>query len=233
MPLKKTELPRTAEEIAVTELRQAIVRGDLAPGATIKQSQTAQELGLSVIPVREALKTLASEGLVTYQSQRGYAVAELTSESIRSVFDVRNLLETEAERLAVARVGADDVAALRRAVQDQDAAADKGDAEAVIAANRRFHFVLFDLCGNPLLRRYVQQTWDTLEPYRVVSYRRGVARQDMKRHDRIQREHRAIADLLGKGDQEGALRVLAEHRAEGQTSFDDYLADAPTAESRA
>ncbi|MBC3840841.1 GntR family transcriptional regulator [Streptacidiphilus sp. 4-A2] len=66
MALKRTSLPRTAEAVALAELRDAIVRGDLAPGAQIRQSAAAQELGISIIPLREALKTLAGEGIVTY-----------------------------------------------------------------------------------------------------------------------------------------------------------------------
>ena len=95
VPLKRTTLPRTAEEVAIAELREAIVRGDLPPGSPIKQDATARELGLSVIPVREALKTLASEGIITYRAQRGYAVAELHADSVDGIFRVRELLGAE------------------------------------------------------------------------------------------------------------------------------------------
>ena len=95
-----SRLPRTAQGIAAAELRAAIVRGDLAPGEKILQEATAEELGVSLIPLREALKTLASEGVVTYQPQRGYYVAELPMERIRELYLARNVLEAEVERLA-------------------------------------------------------------------------------------------------------------------------------------
>jgi DNA-binding GntR family transcriptional regulator len=78
-----------------------MVRGDLPPGAAIRQDATARELGVSVIPVREALKTLASEGLIVYRPQRGYTVAELEPENLDGIFRVRELLEGEAERVGV------------------------------------------------------------------------------------------------------------------------------------
>src|SRR3977135_2626925 len=98
MALERTPLPRTAEGIAASELRAAIVRGDLAPGAKIRQEATAQELGISLIPLREALRTLASEGVGTYHPQRGYFVTELPNDAIRHIYVVRSLLETAAER---------------------------------------------------------------------------------------------------------------------------------------
>jgi DNA-binding GntR family transcriptional regulator len=190
----------------------------------LRTALAGKVVGLSVIPVREALKTPAGEGLVTYHPQRGYTVAEFTSESVRSVFAVRDVLEAEAERLAVVRVGADDLDVLRRACRDQETAAKKGDAVDVIAANRVFHFALFDLCGNPVLVRFVQQTRDALEPYRVLSCRRGIARRDTRRHDRIQTDHAAVIDALESGEVETALRLLAAHREDGLSAFDDYLA---------
>jgi DNA-binding GntR family transcriptional regulator len=88
---------------SLSRVREAIVRGDLPPGSPIKQDATARELGLSVIPVREALKTLASEGIITYRAQRGYAVAELHADSVDGIFRVRELLEGEAGGAAAGR----------------------------------------------------------------------------------------------------------------------------------
>lgn len=224
MPLKPTTQPRTAEEIAVRELREAIVRGDLPPGAPIKQDATARELGLSVIPLREALKTLAGEGLITYRPQRGYTVAELHPDSVEGIFRVRELLEGEAESVAVRRIGPDGIAEMRTATTDQLQAARAGDVLGVILNNRRFHFALFELCDNPLLLRFVRQTWDSLDPHRAVSYRRGMAAGDGSRTEQIQREHLGIVDALAAGRREEAVELLREHRHGGRDSFRHYLA---------
>lgn len=225
MPLKKTTLPRTAEEVALAELRQAIVRGDLPPGAPIKQDATAQELGLSVVPVREALKTLAGEGIVAYRPQRGYMVAELHPDSVDGVFRVRDLLEGEAERIAVGRIRPEGLVRMRTAQEEHYKAVKDGDAVRVIMSNRSFHFELFDLCGNALLLRLVRQTWDSLDPHRALSYRRAMARSDVRRYEQIAGEHQAIVARLEAGDPDGAAQLLAEHRIGGQEAFHHYLLD--------
>src|SRR3979411_1209728 len=112
-------LPRTAEAIAAAELRAAIVRGDLAPGDKIRQEITAQQLGISLIPLREALKTLASEGVVTYQPQRGYFVTDLPDQSIHHSYAVRSLLEAETERPAGPRISAPQTEAMRTHLRTQ------------------------------------------------------------------------------------------------------------------
>jgi len=211
--LQQTNLPRTAEAIAASELRAAIVRGDLAPGAKIPQELTAQQLGISLIPLREALKTLSSEGLVTYEPQRGYFVTELPGESIEQIYAVRSLLESETERLAVPLLGSAQLEAMRAHLRTQERAMEDLDAVAMIAANRSLHFTIFERCENPWLVRFVTQLWDSVEPYRVLFYRRiwldgnerPIANDVLAEHDRI------IA-ALERGRTDRALRLLEQHR---------------------
>ncbi|MGW2424788.1 GntR family transcriptional regulator [Streptomyces sp. NPDC001709] len=224
MALKRTSLPRTAEAAALAELRDAIVRGDLEPGAPIRQSAAAEQLGLSVIPVREALKTLASEGIVTYAPQRGYTVTELSPDSVDGIFQVRELLEAEAEQCAAARLRHEDIAAMRSALKEQRAAVDAADALGVIRANRRFHFALLDRCDNEWLLRFITQLWEALEPHRALSYRRAAAAGDRARAQAILDEHEGIVDAFDHGDVPLALRRLAQHRSGGQGDFHRLLA---------
>ncbi|MGV4988617.1 GntR family transcriptional regulator [Streptomyces sp. NRAIS4] len=224
MALKRTSLPRTAEAAALAELRDAIVRGDLEPGAPIRQSAAAEQLGLSVIPVREALKTLASEGIVTYAPQRGYTVTELSPDSVDGIFQVRELLEAEAEQCAAARLRHEDIAAMRSALEEQRAAVDAADALGVIRANRRFHFALLDRCDNEWLLRFITQLWEALEPHRALSYRRAAAAGDRARAQAILDEHEGIVDTFDHGDVPLALRRLAQHRSGGQGDFHRLLA---------
>jgi len=219
MPLKPSSGPRTAEESATAELRDAIVRGDLPPGAAIRQDATARELGVSVIPVREALKTLASEGLIVYRPQRGYTVAELDPASLDGIFRVRDLLEGEAERVAVRRATEHTLMVMRTALREQTQAVRAGDAVEVIAANREFHFALFDLCDNSLLQRYVRQTWDALEPHRAIAYRRALAAGETQRSERALADHQGIADALAAKEPDKAAQLLREHRCAGHAAF--------------
>lgn len=229
MALARTPLPRTAEGIAAGELRAAIVRGDLAPGAKIRQEATAQELGISLIPLREALKTLASEGLVTYLPQRGYFVTELPNDAIRQIYAVRSLLEAETERDAIPRIGAQETAAMRAHLLAEERAAEDRDAVAMIAANRGFHFAIFELCKNPWLVRFVTQLWDTIDPYRVLSYRQmWLVADERVIPTEILTEHERILVALEKRRHDRALRLLEQHRERSET-FLKALVDRPPA----
>jgi DNA-binding GntR family transcriptional regulator len=209
--------------LALAELRDAIVRGDLPPGAAIRQGAAAEQLGLSVIPVREALKTLASEGMVSYQPQRGYTVAELRPEGVDGIFRVRELLEAEAETVAVARLRPQDTAAMRAALDAQREATANGDAHAAITANKDFHFALLERCDNEWLLRFVRQLWDALEPHRALAYRRTAARGDLVRAQEILDEHQEILTALEHGDPTAVLATLSAHRTGGLEDFHRLL----------
>jgi DNA-binding GntR family transcriptional regulator len=226
--LQQTNLPRTAEAIAANELRAAIVRGDLAPGAKIPQELTAQQLGISLIPVREALKTLATEGLITYQPQRGYFVTELPDQSIEQIYEVRSLLESETERLAVPHLGPAHTEAMRAHLRTQERAAEDHDAVGMIAANRSLHFNIFDRCENRWLVRFVTQLWDSIDPYRVLLYRRiWLDRSQWSVANGILAEHDRIITALENGRTERALRLLEQHRRGSEASLKVLVAGLP------
>ncbi len=218
MALKLTSLPRTAEAIASAELREAIVRGDLAPGAHVRQEATAQELGISLIPLREALKTLTGEGIVTYHPQRGYFVTELLAEAIGEIYAVRELLESRAEQIAIPRLDKEDLAAMRDHLRDQERAVEEHDAVGMIATNRRFHFTIFDRCENTWLVRFVTQLWESLDPYRVLSYRR-MWRTSPEQHipAEILVEHQKILAALERRNADRASSLLSKHRGRSET----------------
>ena len=229
MALDRTPLPRTAQAIAAAELRNAIVRGDLAPGAKIRQELTARELGISLIPLREALKTLASEGVVTYLPQRGYFVTELPVDAIHHIYSVRDLLEAQTERDALKRVGEPEVEAMRAHLRAQSRAVDDRDAVEMIAANRRFHFAIFDRCENPWLLRFVTQLWDTVDPYRVLSYRQMWLQADERViPTEILAEHERIVVALEKRRHDRALRLLEQHRERSETFLKALVNRSPT-----
>jgi DNA-binding GntR family transcriptional regulator len=218
MALREAPFPRTAQAIAAAELRNAIVRGDLAPGARIHQEATARELGISLIPVREALKTLASEGVVTYLPQRGYFVTELPGAAIRQIYQVRELVETETERTALPNVQQPDIEAMRAHLRTQTHAVDEHDAVEMIAANRSFHFAILDRCPNPWLLRFTTQLWDTIDPYRVLSYRRmWLDDNDRGVPSEILAEHERILGAIEQPNATRALRLLKQHRQRSET----------------
>jgi DNA-binding GntR family transcriptional regulator len=198
--------PPTAQEAVLVELRRAIASGRLRPGEQVRQDALAEELGVSRVPLREALKILEGEGAVTYSPHRGYFVAELSVADLAEVYRIRELLEEEAVRAAVPRLRDTDLDELTELVRDCEHAGDAGDVAAMTEANRRLHFTLYDASGRPRLVRLVRILWDATDVYRAVYY------DDARNRTRVDREHLAVLAALRRRDADAAVRLLAEHR---------------------
>jgi DNA-binding GntR family transcriptional regulator len=198
--------PPTAQEAILAELRRFIVTGVLRPGQKIVQDSLAAELGVSRVPLREALKILEGEGQVTYSAHRGYSVTELSLSDLVEVYRIREILEAEAVTIAVPQLTPEDIDRFEEAGRDVQAAADNADVIAMTTANRRFHFALMDACALPRLMWLIGLSWDATEVYRAVYYN--------ERHHRelVAAEHRALVDAVRAGDAPTAIKVLAEHR---------------------
>ncbi|MEB3368563.1 GntR family transcriptional regulator [Saccharopolyspora mangrovi] len=198
--------PPTTQEYVLDELRKSIVSGDLTPGQPIRQDSIAAGMGVSRVPLREALKTLEAEGQVVYQPHRGYSVAELSLADLLEVYRMRELLESEAAKVAAERLTDADLTRITDAGQDVEKAAEDGDLVAMISANRRFHFALLEPAGMPRLLRVVRTLWDATDAYRAVYYNSGTNRA------RVRREHEAIIAAAEDRRADDLIRLLAEHR---------------------
>lgn len=209
--------PPTAQEAVLVELRRAIVEGELAPGTQIVQEALAERLGLSRVPIREALKILEGEGQVSYAPHRGYFVTELNLDELLEVYRIRQLLETEAVRQAVPVLGDDDINRMLEAVEEMVRASELDDLVAMTAANRRFHFALIEPAQMPRLTRMVRQLWDSTDPYRSLYYTEEVNRKT------VDREHRDIVAAARERDTEQVVLLLDEHRDHAITRLRQVL----------
>jgi DNA-binding GntR family transcriptional regulator len=198
--------PPTAQEAVLAELRRLIVSGELAPGTAVRQESIAERLGVSRVPVREALKVLEGEGHVVHSPHRGYEVCELSVDDLVEVYRLRELLEAEAIRVAVPRVTPEDIAALAAASRAVDAAGARGDIASITTANRDFHFLLFDAAGMPRLSRTLRQLWDATDVYRAV-YFAGTGNRR-----RIHADHAALLDAVRSRDVRAAIAAQKAHR---------------------
>ncbi|MEG3616036.1 GntR family transcriptional regulator [Isoptericola haloaureus] len=143
---------RSLRETAYETLKARIIGLDLAPGQRLVERDIATELGVSRVPLREALHQLESEGLVVLVPRQGALVAPFTRDDVEHLFEVRESVEVLAFRLAALRRSAADLAAMSAAVDAaRDALARRDDA-ATAAANAGFHAVVVQACGNPLLQ---------------------------------------------------------------------------------
>jgi len=198
--------PPTAQEAVLAELRRFVATGRLRPGQKIVQDALAVRLGVSRVPLREALKILEGEGQVTYLAHRGYFVTELSLSDLLEVYRIREILEAEAVTTAVPQMTAEDIDRLEKAERDVRAAAVMADVSAMTSANRRFHFALIEACALPRLVRLICLLWDATEVYRAVYYN------DAHNREVVDAEHRALVAAVRAGDAATALLVLAEHR---------------------
>jgi DNA-binding GntR family transcriptional regulator len=131
--------PRTAHEAVRESMRQAIMRGDLQGGTRLIQSELAESLGVSTTPVREAMRDLATEGLIDFDRYRGAIVHTPTLDEVRETYEIRLLLEPAAARKAVHRISKEDLrtaSALLSRIDDED------DIGQFVDLNRSFHAVL-------------------------------------------------------------------------------------------
>lgn len=210
--------PPTAQEAVLAELRNLIATGQMRPGERIGQDSLALQLGVSRVPLREALKILEGEGQVTYLAHRGYFVALLSLSDLLEVYRIREILEAEAVRIAIPRMTGEDLARFEEAALDVECAADVIDMSAMTRANRRFHFTLIEACALPRLIRISRQLWDATEVYRSVYYT------DELNRDRVIDEHRKLVEAVKARDVDQTLFMLDVHRQHAITALRPVLA---------
>jgi DNA-binding GntR family transcriptional regulator len=198
--------PQTMQAAVLAELRRRINDGALRPGDVIRVDAVAEELGVSRIPVREALKILEGEGLVTHRPHVGYAVPSLTTEEIEEIYWLRALLEGEALRLALERATDGDRAEARAAYDAADRALAKGDVNAFSEHARRFHTAILASCRRPRLLRLLEGLWDATETYRPASHL------DEDGQAALQAEHQVMLDAFLTGDARRLADATDQHR---------------------
>lgn len=195
----------TVVELATHALRAEIVGGTLRPGARVHLNNTAARLGVSPVPVREALRSLASEGLVVALPQRGYRVSPATDEDLDDTYRLRCILDPLAVEMAVPRLDSDRFADIDDAFDGLVAAYATDDWAAHALHHRRFHFGIYDACGSPWLLRSLNMLWDNSSRYqRLSTLRRGTLTQRTE-------EHRRIRSACRSGEADLASGLVREH----------------------
>jgi DNA-binding GntR family transcriptional regulator len=198
--------PVSMHEAVLAELRRRIGSGELRPGERLLAEKIAAELGVSRVPVREALKILEGEGQVNYQGHRGAFVAELSLAELQELYRMRELLEDEATRAAVATLDDELLARIEGHLEAADAMSARSDLGAYALANRHFHFELYAAAGKSLLLRMIQQLWDASDAYRAM-----FANMDAHR-SAASEDHRAIFDALCRRDADAVIHAQNVHR---------------------
>jgi DNA-binding GntR family transcriptional regulator len=213
--------PPTVQEFVLAELRRAVITGELKPGQPIRQEAIAEGLGVSRVPLREALKILEGEGQVVHQPHRGYMLAALSLPELREVYRIREILEAEAARIAVHELTAAEVDGIVAAQHDVETASARGDLQAMTLANRQFHFAIIEGCGMARLVRIIANLWNSTDAYRSVYYNAQHNR------ERVEREHREMVEAILDRDAERLIRAMAEHRTHAVEALSAIIEPAP------
>lgn len=188
-------------DVAQDYIRSRIADGDFPPGYRLKERDLSEETGISRIPIREAIRALATEGFVTIVPRRGAMVSALEPEMLDEIFEVREALEVQECILAARRASPSEVARLRAAVEAAEAAARAGDAHGVDSANASFHEILVEASHNHTLAGVLGPLKNRLN---------WILRQNDD-VSLICREHRDILDAIAAGDPERAREVASQH----------------------
>jgi DNA-binding GntR family transcriptional regulator len=211
----------TKRDYAYGELRRRILDGELAPGTRLLLRPIAEQLGVSVMPVRDAIRLLERDGLVTVANHRGAAVTLISRETVVESVGIRMWLEILAVREATARHTARTLAEAERALAAAARAATSGRALTYAHANRAVHLALEGPAPQPI-RQLIDELWD-----RFWQVRRSMSLFVLapQRISGAEAEHREIFDAVRSGDADTAAHAMAAHRDTSLAAWEAALAD--------
>lgn len=216
---------KTLQEIVLTTLRREILSGAFKDGEKLNQDQLASRLGVSRMPVREALRRLEAEGLVKFTAHRGAMVTTLSTEEVAQVFDIRCNLEGMATRLAAQRASFEDLKRLREIFAEMEKA--KDNHQAYVKLNREFHEAVYKASGYPLLTKIISGLWDNIERY-IMTYIALPGRMEL-----AQQQHRELITFCEKKDAIQAESLLQRHIEGSVGDIKNYVLSALTGSDNA
>lgn len=190
-------------DVVFNTLRQGILTGVLAPGERLMEIHLAERLGVSRTPIREAIRMLELEGLVTMIPRKGAEVSRISKQDIRDVLEVRLVLDSLATKLACKRITQEQIRELKAAADDFEQATTTGDVTVIAKADVRFHDVILAASHNKRLVQMVNNLAERIYRYRLEYIK------DSNNHRRLIEEHAKIMDCVIKGD-EGSASIAAE-----------------------
>jgi DNA-binding GntR family transcriptional regulator len=207
-------------------LTDAISSGELAPGTMLDEQQLADRYGASRTPVREALRQLATSGMVEVRPRRGVIVRHVTAEEVMDMFETMAELEAVCVRLATYRITPLERSRLLRVHEASEAAVVAGDVDAYDALNREFHEAIYRAAHNDFLADQAIAVRT-----RLNAFRRMQLRQD-RRLVSSRAEHDAVMRAIAEGDGDEAARRMRAHMLNAASALDSYIAHQDAAHAK-
>ena len=204
---------RTKEEQVADYLRERIISGEYPRGSRLKQADIAEELQLSITPVREALKMLEAEGYISRDSYKGAQVVPFDTAASNEILQLRLLLEARLVQAAIEKVSAQDIQDLNSLADEFAKAFATGDRPTARGINYRFHRRLYDIAEQPHTLHFVQILWARY-PFDLINAASG-------RGDKAVDEHKAILDAFASRDVATAILAMRQHIESGWQVLQD------------
>lgn len=208
---------RSLHDELTDRLRTMITRGDLPPGAKVPEKELCLQFGVSRTPLREALKVLASEGIITLRPNRGATVTALTAKELGEVFPVMGALEALSGEIACKHITDREVEAIRKLHTAMVAQWRKGDLQAYFRLNQQIHQAILEATRNETLKTIYRSLAG-----RILSAR-YVANMSPERWAKAVAEHEAILKALDKRDGAGLSTILKAHLAGKLNTVEEWL----------
>ncbi|MBE9005781.1 GntR family transcriptional regulator [Fortiea sp. LEGE XX443] len=205
---------RSTPDLIADALREAILRGIFQEGQSLRQDEIATQFGVSRIPVREALRQLEAEGLVTLHLNRGAMVSVLTATEAQEICEIRSALEVKAMQLAIPKLSTADLEKAAVILETTDQATDAG---LLAQLNWEFHAALYTSAERPRLLMMVKNLHVNCDRYVRVQ----MAQMDYQ--ERSQKEHYQLLDACKKQDTKTAVRLLKRHIDTAGEQLVNYL----------
>jgi DNA-binding GntR family transcriptional regulator len=194
----------TAEEEAYRHIQRGLRLGRYKPGERLIPEDIAAEIGMSRMPIREAFRRLASEGLVVLRPNRGCVVAGLTIDELYEIFEMRSVLEGLAVRLAMPRIDEDELDELESLLDRMERAGKSGSSDWVVR-HQELHGRICALSQRPKLIRQISALHAVIEPYMRIWF------DDIDKPLSARDEHAALIAALRSGDARHAEQVMQDH----------------------
>ena len=192
-------------DVVFNTLRKAILTGELRPGERLMEIHLANRLGVSRTPIREAIRKLELEGLVTMIPRRGAEVAQITEKSMKDVLEVRRALDALCAELACDRISEEEMGKLEEACAGFEKATRTGDTTAIAKADVALHDIIVSATGNRRLVQLVNNLAEQMYRYRFEYIK------DESQHERLVEEHRIIYESIRAKDREAAAAAAKMH----------------------
>ncbi|MCR8548952.1 GntR family transcriptional regulator [Salipiger sp. P9] len=202
---------QTKEERVADYLREGIISGKFPRGSKLKQAEIAEQIGTSITPVREAIKLLEAEGFILGAANRGATVAPFDINATEEIVDLRVTLECKLALKGMERLTSEQVAELRDLQEQLEAAAARGDRDAVRSINYRFHEVLYLAAELPQTLRFVRTLWARY-PFDLINKLEN-------RVGRASEEHREMLSAILTRDESAMIAALRTHIRAGWDEF--------------